>query len=299
MPTQTGVKGLTYEFSGDGVFAFSADVKENANVWAHHYTTPAASVPAEQTRGSNISFGGADVHNLPPNHAGTDTTSGELFSIHTVPDGSFETKHNTGGMQTQGMAYDGQYYWVGTHSPGKVYKFTKSFTQKDFFDVGATANGVAWDGTYLWVASNGGGSMYRFTKDGTEQESFSVGFTPSGVAWDGTYLIVTSGNNEFRRMKASDGSVVTTSGSKGPDIKGCGFNGVYLYVNENVGGNIYRYKNDSSFTFVDQINDTGSSGVGAAWDGQYLLGSNDGNGVLYKFPSSNSLDISYEFAKVT
>lgn len=293
---QKSGKGFTYEGSG-AVQTFSAEVKENAEVWFRRYNTPAAFDASEQEHGSAASFGGADTPNIAPNAGSVDSQTDELFSA-AQPDLDVEQRNfQTPAGSPIGLTFDGQYFWVGCRDPGVIYQIDENGnTQNSFAAPGNNSiRGCAWDGQYLWAIDRDSNTAYQFkTPSGSQVSSFDLGADKySSAGYDGSYLWIANfdGGGKIESWTTDGNQKTTLTFSFMAD--GLGGDGTYLYVGIQSGNWIYRV--DKSGTKIDSFNVPPDNIQGIAFDGTYYYAADINPDTIYQLTGSNSLDVSYRF----
>jgi hypothetical protein len=161
------------------------------------------------------------------------TTSGSLV-------GSFDPPRGPYSPVQFGAEFDGTYYWGSDLFQQKyVYRFTTQGSTISSFPA-QDPSGIAWDGSYLWIMSLYGGTVRQYTTDGSVLKSFNVAPINAGydMCWDGTYLWCanrpTSSGPYYIFSFTTDGSVVASFASPGTFTTGCGCDGRYLWLSDNV-----------------------------------------------------------------
>lgn len=107
-----------------------------------------------------------------------------------------------------GMAWDGNYLWVGEEN-GQIYQLDttgsliKSIPSPN--SSGYNPRGLAYDGEYLWVGAQTVGLIYQIDTTGTVIASYSApsGGLQQGLTYDGVYLWSTGGNNMIYQIDIS------------------------------------------------------------------------------------------------
>jgi hypothetical protein len=161
------------------------------------------------------------------------TTAGSLV-------GSFDPPRGPYSPVQYGAEFDGTYYWGSDLFQQKyVYRFTTQGSTVSSFPA-PDPSGIAWDGSHLWIMSLYGGTVRQYTTEGSVVKSFNVAPINAGydMCWDGTYLWCanrpTSGGPYYVFSFTTDGSVVASFASPGNFTTGCGCDGRYLWLSDNV-----------------------------------------------------------------
>lgn len=302
----SSVKGFTYEFTSSGnATVFSADVKENAEVWFRRYNNPAAFDAAEKEYGTAASFAGQDAPTISPSSGSSDTQSGELFSVSQMPDGTVKNKFSSVSGDMRDITWDGQYYWFSDNAfsgSSTIYRIDETgAVQTKFSAPTPSPTGITWDGKYIWISNeDGSGSIYQLKTDGTEVKSFSTPRFSQGLGYDGTYLYSSSAtggsfNQGIIYKLKTDGTRVDTFLNYG-NIRGVCHDGKYIWYTSNTTSRIYRIKGDG--TFVESFDAPAGNSQGVTWTGKYLSNSARAAQTIYDITGSNSLDISYRYSEV-
>ncbi|UCH78725.1 MAG: hypothetical protein JSU81_01885 [Candidatus Coatesbacteria bacterium] len=154
--------------------------------------------------------------------------------------GSFDPPNGPYSPVQFGAEFDGTYYWGADLFRQKyVYRFTTQGSTISSF-AAPDPSGIAWDGTNLWIMSLYGGTVRQYTTTGSVLTSFNVAPINAGydMAWDGTYLWCanrpTSGGPYYIFSFTTQGSVVASFASPGTFTTGCGCDGRYLWVSDNI-----------------------------------------------------------------
>ena len=187
-----------------------------------------------------------------------------------------------------GLAWDGQYLWVGDDQNGSIAQIDTAdgSVLKTISGAPLSNHGLAWDGTHLWVAGDYHTDwIYRITTDGVKVDSIPNpgGDYSGGMTWDGTYLWVTryypNTQPNLFQVDVSTGTVKDTIPSQGLQPQGLAWDGTYLWSvqDDNDGDPELVWQLDPatgdtlmSFPVPDTGNSSGESPRGLAWDGQYL-----------------------------
>jgi len=114
-------------------------------------------------------------------------TGGKVLGSYAVPE-----------VTSEGLAWDGQTFWVVTTNWGYIYQFTldessgvpeprviSSFPSPNR-GVGGRYDGLAWDGAALWYSDDF--NVYRLDTAGNVLSSFALDREVAGLTWDGEHL---------------------------------------------------------------------------------------------------------------
>src|SRR5260370_32519849 len=138
------------------------------------------------------------------------------------------------GRDPFGIAFDGQNMWIANLLDNTVTNIRASDgSNLGTFPVGSSPHDVAFDGANIWVTNNGSANVTKLrASDGANQGTFSLGnagFTnPTGIAFDGANIWVATAVGVVVKLRASDGTVLTTVGVGG-DLRGVAFDGANIW----------------------------------------------------------------------
>jgi hypothetical protein len=121
----------------------------------------------------------------------------DLRGYEFVTQGLVYSVNNT--SQANGMATkSGDYFWIANAGTDYVYKFNKSNSIVDSWDIssytGFIGDGIEWDGTYFWANVDGSPEeVYKFTDAWVKSSGFIIDVesdNPSGIAYYNNYVYV-------------------------------------------------------------------------------------------------------------
>jgi hypothetical protein len=183
----------------------------------------------------------------------------------------------TGLTNSQGLAWDGEFFWYirGSGSTNRIFKITSGGAVVDSIIPPATNwffGGACWDGTGLWVSlysPNAIAALYKYDVGSkTIVDTIpTFGGQPQGIAWDGTYLFYAMDNNDgdvekiYQVDPATKDTVLSWFLPEGPTSnmspRGLAWDGRYLWlIAEPVGASSGRvlYKYDLTTAGTPAIN---------------------------------------------
>jgi hypothetical protein len=143
------------------------------------------------------------------------------------------------GPDTAGLAYDGEYFWVGNKATDYVYRFewgggvASSF--KANWDFG---QGLAWSGFHLWGTEKGtqwSHGYYQMRIDGRVVRTYSALYELYDLAWDGTNFWAPEYDDVTKSYRVvgfepAGGSVVGSFATPADEPWGAAYDGRYLWV---------------------------------------------------------------------
>jgi hypothetical protein len=187
-----------------------------------------------------------------------------------------------GGPGLGGVAWDGQYIWVGIYfGTPTLYQIdptncTVIHTIPSPTDDGV--GGLAWDGSHLWCCPEQTGQIYEL--DPADGSVMSVIPAPSfgeadpnaaGLAWDGQYLWHADyGHDMLYKLDPSDGGIVTSYPAPGLGPSGVAYGGGVVVLMDFVDDRLYEI--DPSDGSVLDMCDTpdahpwGAAVAGSVWN---------------------------------
>ncbi len=195
---------------------------------------------------------------------------------------------------------------TGVYNYGFIYKVDSSGTLIDSIATGlGESQGLAWDGTYYWYIQRRGVATFRLFKVTTAGAVIDSIIPPSawylgGAGWDGTGLWVSvyypNTDAALYKYNISTKTIIDTVHTLGIQPQGIAWDGQYLYYvidnNDNDPEKIYQVNLATRDTvrswYLTEGPSSNMSPRGLAWDGGFLwliaepAGASSGR-VLYKY----------------
>ncbi len=230
-------------------------------------------IPLPSTTYWNQAYGlAADSSSL---YASSGTTTsvynrGHVYTLDTL--GNRIDSVATGLTSSQGLAWDGTFFWYvkGSGSSLRIYKIAKTGVLADSILPPTTwyFGGACWDGTGLWVSlyyPNNLVGLYKYdvvTKTIVDTIP-SLGLQPQGIAWDGSYIYYAMDNNDGDAEKIYQVDPVTNDTvrswflpegqTSNMSPRGLTWDGRYLWliaepVSASSGRSLYKYDLEGSGT---------------------------------------------------
>lgn len=201
--------------------------------------------------------------------------------------------HDLVACEPEGLAWDGQYLWVGDRNDGEIHKVDPADGWRvKSFDAPGVLNeviaGLAWDGQYLWDADWQFENIYKIDpSDGSVVKSLNPPDSiPGGLAWDSEYLWnVGFSSKNIYKIDPADGAVVKSFDSPGTHPEGLAWDGQYLLHTDKDSNRIYKI-DPSDGEVVSSSWVPVSDPMGLAWDGQFIWVSSDYSEGFYKITST-------------
>ncbi|OGB65777.1 MAG: hypothetical protein A2Y94_06265 [Caldithrix sp. RBG_13_44_9] len=200
-----------------------------------------------------------------------------------------------------GLAWDGQYLWLGYLASSQLRTIDKIDTLDGRIissipeprpEAGAEIRGLAWDGSRLWVYRYRFGSstastwdyIYKMDTTGVVLDSIRSPFEDycggmtfgNGNLWISQYYSSSPGfNNVIHQVDTSSGAILQTFPTQGEQPMGVAFDGLFVWCAEDTGygatrREIYQYdpaNGSYTGTFIDNPDDSPRD---MAWDGSCL-----------------------------
>ena len=128
------------------------------------------------------------------------------------------------------MAFDGSHIWVSNTYSSNVTKLDASTGQVlGTFPVGPFPGEILFDGANIWVTSGAGTTVLKLRpSDGAVLGTFTVGPNPGAMSFDGVNIWVSYGFDKMSKLRASDGSLVSTT--QIPNVAALLFDGTSMWV---------------------------------------------------------------------
>ncbi len=156
---------------------------------------------------------------------------------------------------------------------------------------GPLCDGMTWDGEYMWITSETPARVYKIDSMGIAIDTIPApGSQPTGLAWDGTNLWVGShGTRRIYKVDPASGSVITSFVAPGATSnEGLAFDGIFLW-NTNWANNVI-WKLDTLGVQQGQFLAPGypnAASTGLTWDGTYLWNSDQERDSVYQIDPAN------------
>ena len=165
---------------------------------------------------------------------------------------------------------------------------------------GPLCDGMTWDGEYIWITSETPARVYKIDSMGVAIDTIPApGSQPTGLTWDGNYLWVGSyGTRRIYKVDPVTGSVDTSFPAQNTvSNEGLAFDGTYLW-HTNWSDNIIR-KLDTLFVQQRQFPAPGNGSTGLTWDGTHLWNSDQNRDSVYRIDPANGQVVQREIAPDT
>lgn len=171
-----------------------------------------------------------------------------------------------------GLAYDGQSFWVSSNLVDKIYNVSSGgIILKEFVSPSEWPSGLAYDGQNLWL-SDGSNQIFKLTQSGTVQSQFTVPTDyPGALAW---------GNGKLWLLE-----------SEHPLVWAFGMSLIF-------GIDPVASCQTGLAVVTDTFQSPGERGMGIAWDGTHLLVATESiygqDDKLYKLTTTGEVVQSYD-----
>ena len=164
--------------------------------------------------------------------------------------------------------------------------------------------GLTYDGENFWVANPEDDLLHKVdSADGTvlltipaPGNDSSLWGGPDGLAWDGTNLWVMSDHNnppyQIYKVDPTNGNILTSFDSPGPNSDGLTFDGTYLYLSDSQSNRIYII-DPSDGLMVDSFMVPGERLEDLAWDGSHLWYADNLGLRIYQFNLDQRIVVDY------
>jgi outer membrane protein assembly factor BamB len=170
-----------------------------------------------------------------------------IFAPSSRAELTWTTMFQAPGPLPDGMTWDGQYLWITSETPQRVFKVDTTGVAMDTLTApGASPTGLTWDGNHLWVGSHTTRRIYKVDPvTGTVETSFvAPGATSNeGLAFDGTYLWNTNWANniiwKLDTLGVQQGQFQAPGGANGGST-GLTWDGTYLWNSDQNLDSIYQ-----------------------------------------------------------
>lgn len=165
---------------------------------------------------------------------------------------------------------------------------------------GPLCDGMTWDGEYLWITSETPARVYKIDSMGVAIDTIlAPGSQPTGLAWDGNHLWVGShGTRRIYKVDPVTGVVETSFVAPGASSnEGLAFDGTFLW-NTNWSSNII-WKLDTTGIIQSQFPSPADGSTGLTWDGSYLWNSDQNTDSIYRIDPANGQILQREVAPDT
>lgn len=234
-------------------------------------------------------------------------------------DGVFPLPGYSNGYYAYGLAFDGEYLWIGDDYNGMIYKMdTLGNVVSSFMGITGSNHGLAWDGEGLWCAGDYSVThLIKFNPYGSRIDSVAENWQYiGGLGYNGNQILVTvyypNTNNNIYLLDPTTGITIGTVSSPGTQPQGVTFDGQYIWVvmddNDGDPERVWKIDPATSETLMSFPVPT-TSPRGLAWSGTHLwliaMNSEGSGGVVYKINPYGggvpeiSLNItSYDFGNV-
>jgi len=202
-----------------------------------------------------------------------------------------------------GLAWDGEDLWLSSSYNETIYRMTPDGVVKNSFPSPCNRPfDMVWDGNYLRVICASGDEqegykIYKMDTAGTVIGDF-MQLEPDyshGIAWDGYFLWVADAtNHRIAQIDPSDGHVIISFRSPGPDPRGLAWDGQYLWNADFATKRIYQL--DAMGNIINTWAAPGTSPMGLTWDGAHIWCVNSANHTVYqltdKIPTTITCELS-------
>ncbi len=143
-----------------------------------------------------------------------------------------------------GLAWDGNYLWIGEGLTSNIYKYSKNGEELLKVTTSlANVAGLAWDGTYLWVIDQENLSVNQLSSQGGILKSFSIADydgNPSGLTWNGFSLwLCESFDNQIIQL-SSEGNFISSFTGPGTNATEIEWDGKNFWISDIVTDRIYQ-----------------------------------------------------------
>lgn len=216
----------------------------------------------------------------------------------SLPAGEIVSQFPAPGPSPRGLAWDGEYLWVGDDSTVTIYKVdpVNGRVVSSFKATGTELRGLAWDGEDLWQADNAAMKLNRV--DSVSGSVLSVIGAPllrtegsraelGGLAWYGSLLwcgTVDGWSSRMDQVDPADGTVKCSYATMGYP-RALATDGTFIWSATDNGGKrsgiVYRY-NLADGLLVSQFDTPGLYPSGLAFDGRYLWCADRETGTIYR-----------------
>ena len=181
----------------------------------------------------------------------------------------FDFVTNAETTSSQGLTWDGTYFWILSFTDEEVYAYDSSGSYASLsFDTSTTARvfDITWDGTYLWLVSDSE-DVYKYYVNGTYTgDTFDVSTemsTARAIAYDGSELWIVEETVGGKTYEYYTNGTYTgnsfTSGDQSSSMSSIAYNGDGFYTSDFTADNIWRYDfpflSSSTQTFLQTITD--------------------------------------------
>lgn len=130
-------------------------------------------------------------------------------------------------------------------------------------------SGLAWDGNYLWIGEGLTPNIYKYSKNGEELLKVTTSLADvAGLAWDGTYLWAIDGENLTINQLSTAGGVLKSFSIADYDgnPSGLTWNGFSLWLCESFDNQIIQFSSEGNF--LSSFAGPGTNATEIEWDGK-------------------------------
>ena len=189
----------------------------------------------------------------------------------------------TVGFGCNQFAFDGEHMWVTVWGTGKVVKIRASdMAVIGSYDVGSNANPIIFDGDEIWVASSDTlpGQITRIrASDGSPVSTISpVASSHWGMAFDGANVWVTNTDTDNVTKIRASDNAILGNYAVGDGPTGIAFDGTYMWVANYNSGTVTKLR-ASDGSFVGTYT-VGANPNGVAFDGANIWVANGGSATV-------------------
>jgi hypothetical protein len=181
------------------------------------------------------------------------------------------------------FAFDGEHMWVTVWGTGKAVKIRASdMTVIGSYDVGSNANPIIFDGDEIWVASSDTlpGQITRIrASDGSHVSTISpVASSHWGMTFDGTNVWVTNTDTDNVTKIRASDNAVQGTFAVGDGPTGIAFDGTHVWVANSNSGTVTKLR--ASDGGLVGTYTVGANPNGVAFDGANIWVANGGSATV-------------------